>query len=143
MRATKGLLILAALTSSLVTACGPRSLSDADLTAYARTPYDAREMQDKTVVLGVHRGFRVLVEFPCSDLCPNYTTRLIHYDLPADATCTANGGAIVKLDTPLGTGSMPVPYCVPRVLAREGRHSGLSNNALQLTKPAQAMELRS
>ena len=98
-------------------ACGPRTLSDSDLVAYASSTYDKREMQDKHLVLGVHSGVRVVVDFPCSDLCPNYTTRIIHYDLPADGTCAAQGGATVLIDTPVGIEHMPVAYCVPRALA--------------------------
>ena len=105
------------LTAVFLTGCGPRTLTDADLVAYASTTYDKGEMQDKHLVLGVHSGVRVVVDFPCADLCPKYTTRIIHYDLPADKTCAALGGTTVLIATPTGAEQVPMPYCVPRVLA--------------------------
>ena len=103
--------------AALIGSCGPRTLQDSDLTAYARSTFDARAMEGKSVVVGVHRGIPVLAEFPCSDLCPAHTTRIIHYDLPADDTCTKGGGTRVHVGTPVGIGYLPVEYCVPRVLS--------------------------
>jgi hypothetical protein len=74
-------------------------------------------MEGKHIVLGVHAGTPVVVDFPCSDLCPAYTIRIIHYDLPAGPACAAHGGVEKLIGTPVGIARVPVPYCVPRVLA--------------------------
>jgi hypothetical protein len=117
MTVTRGAGILAVLMVGLLGACLARSLSDSDLVSYAAKGYDKKAMQGKHLVLGAHHGISVVVEFPCSDLCPAYTTRIIHYDLPPDGTCAAQGGVTVLIGTPVGIGEMPVQYCVPKVLA--------------------------
>jgi len=99
------------------TACGPRALSDSDLLKYAASPYDKRSMEGKHIVLGVHGGTKVVVDFPCSDLCPQYTTRIIHYDLEPGPECSARGGVEQRIDVPVGIGRFPVPFCLPKVLA--------------------------
>jgi hypothetical protein len=111
-RAGIALIALAALVR-----CAPRALTDADLLAYVATSYDKAQMVGSHVVLGVHAGMRVVVDFPCSDLCPAYTTRIVHYDLPAGPECAAHGGTEILIGTPVGVGQMPLPYCVPKVLA--------------------------
>ena len=46
-------------------------------------------MMEKRITLGLHHGVPVVVEFPCSDICPQYTTRIVHYDLAPGAACAA------------------------------------------------------
>ena len=53
-------------------------------------------MMGKRITLGRHHGVPVVVEFPCSDICPQYTTQIIHYDIAPGAACEAAGG--VTLD---------------------------------------------
>jgi hypothetical protein len=73
-------------------------------------------MMHKYVVLGLNHNTRVVAEFPCSDLCPQYTRRVIHYDVDL-SRCSAVGGVEKTLRVPRGLGFSPEPYCVPRVLA--------------------------
>src|SRR5947209_4127841 len=70
-------------------ASAPASLSDTDLTAYAARPFDKRAMMFKHVVVGVHHGASVVADFPCGDICQDYTTRIIHYDVTPGAACRA------------------------------------------------------
>jgi len=119
-----GAIVLAAAMTALTVACGPRLLTDSDLVEYAAARYDPGKMEGKHLALGVHRGVPVVVDFPCSDVCPAYTTRIIHYDLEPDATCTDRGGVVVRIGTPVGIGFLPVPYCVPRVVADQRPRSG-------------------
>lgn len=67
----------------------------------ASSSFDERAMEGKHVRLGRHMGNAVVADFPCADLCPQYTVRIIHYDVEPGAACTAR----------------PTPYCLPRVLA--------------------------
>lgn len=92
------------------------AVADADLLAYSRSPFDKAQMMHKTVVLGTHRGNTLIAEFPCSDLCPTYTTRIIRYELKPGETCRARGGVSQERFVPHGIGMAKREYCVPPVL---------------------------
>jgi hypothetical protein len=98
-------------------AAAPRELSDADLVAYAHAPYDARAMMGKQITLGRHHGVPVVVEFPCSDICPQYTTQIIHYDAPPGAACAAAGGVTQTRSVPFSIAVIKRDFCVPKPLA--------------------------
>jgi hypothetical protein len=133
--------VFAVILSTWLAACGPRVISDSELTQLAAVSYDATEMEGKRVVMGIHRGLTVVADFPCSDLCPANTTRIIHYDLPADGTCTSKG---VALECTLGhrSGSAICPSSTvfrqswrrARGVALASVKNGLSNNKMQRTK---------
>jgi hypothetical protein len=112
-------LALAACVSPTVAPADPavRQLSDADLVALNAAPFDHAAMMFKHVVLGVNHGVQVVAEFPCSDVCPNYTTRIIHYALDPGPACTAAGGVVVKRQVPVSIAVMQQPFCVPKALA--------------------------
>ena len=92
-------------------------LSDADLVGYAARPYDKAKMMFKQVRLGMNHGLVVLVDFPCGDVCPAYTTRIIHYELGPGPRCTAAGGANETRAVPYSIAMVEAQYCVPKVLA--------------------------
>lgn len=100
-----------------MSAASPVPLSDPALIRLSEAAIDKRKM-GRTELLGVHRGNRVLAEYICSDLCPAYTVRVIHYDLRPGPECTARGGVIVQRMVPVSIAVAPRPYCVPQVLAR-------------------------
>jgi hypothetical protein len=117
---------LTVLTSILALTCAaPTSradpplpqLSDADLVAYAAKPFDKAKLMFKQVRLGVNRGLVVLADFPCGDVCPDSTTRIIHYDLDPGPACEAAGGATATRAVPFAISVMEKQFCVPRVLA--------------------------
>ncbi len=56
-------------------------LSDAYVIAAASGPYDKAAPAARHRRLGSHHGIDVIAEYPCSDLCPAYTTRIVHYGL--------------------------------------------------------------
>jgi hypothetical protein len=94
----------------------PRKLSDADLIAYAGAPYDKAAMMEKRITLGLHHGVPVVVEFPCSDICPQYTTQIIHYDVAPGAACAAIGGVTQTRRVPFSIAVVEKPFCVPKPL---------------------------
>jgi hypothetical protein len=113
-------LSLAAATAAA--ACGPRpgpprALSDSDIAAYASAPFDKRAMMFKRVALGRHRGMAVVAIHPCGDVCPVYTRRIVHYDVPV-ADCVRRGGAVREELMPRGPAVARQPFCVPAILAR-------------------------
>jgi hypothetical protein len=117
-RRRSGWLAAATIVGSL--ACGTRDLSDRDLVEYMKTTYDAAAMQNRRVRLGMHNGRAVLVDFLCVGVCPDYTRRVIHYDLSAGPECTAAGGVVDPVFVRVGTGSVGRPFCVPKVLEGKG-----------------------
>jgi hypothetical protein len=111
--------MLVALIAGLIT-CGPgdlRVLSDQDLLDYAASSYDVATIQSMHVRLGVHRGTLVVVDFICSDVCPDYTRRVIHYDLKPDQACTSKGGVVEQIAVIFLADNPYRAYCVPPVLA--------------------------
>ena len=116
MKSAVGIAFILALAVSRAQEQAGKTLSDADILSYASQPYDKREMTFKHIMLGVYRGVPVVVDFPCSDLCPAYTTRVIRYDVPVSG-CSAVGGVVQKMLVPYGIASQLRPFCVPKVLA--------------------------
>jgi len=113
---------VAAVMALVLSACasaaagGAATLTDADLQAYAAKPFDHAAMMFKHVALGRHHGTPVVVDFPCGDVCPNYTVRIIHYDLAPGPACAAAGGVEQAIMVPRGIAVSSETFCVPRVL---------------------------
>lgn len=112
-------LSLAAATAAA--ACGDRpgpqrQLSDSDIAAYAAASFDKRAMMFKRVALGRHRGLQVVAIHPCGDVCPAYTSRIVHYEIPL-ADCARRGGIVSERLVPRGPAVARQPFCVPAVLA--------------------------
>ena len=73
-------------------------------------------MEGQRQVVGYHHGVRVVAEFPCSDVCPDYTVAIIHYDVDPGEACKRVGG-VVRLETvPVAIAVTEEPFCVPKVL---------------------------
>ena len=96
----------------------PRHLTDAQLLRYAATGFDKRKMAFRHEAIGLHRGTLVVADFPCSDVCPAYTRRIIHYDV-APAGCVRVGGVVVAETYPLGIAVTKRDFCEPPVLAAQ------------------------
>ena len=92
-------------------------LTDAALVAYAAAPFDKAAMMERQVELGRHRGVPVVAEFPCSDVCPAYTLRIIHYAVAPGAACDAAGGVTQAWLVPFGIGTREERFCIPAPLA--------------------------
>ncbi len=93
------------------------AVSDADLRAYAARPFDKGQMMFKTVVLGTHHGNKLIAEFPCGDVCPAYTIRVIRYELKPGERCEARGGVLETLSVPQSIAMVKREFCIPPVLA--------------------------
>ena len=93
-----------------------RRLSDSDVAAYAAAKFDKKAMMFKRVALGRHRGLPVVAIHPCGDVCPVYTRRIVHYDIPV-SSCAARGGVVREELTPRGPAVARQAFCVPAILA--------------------------
>jgi hypothetical protein len=94
----------------------PRAIGDRAIAAYAARPYDKARMMGRREILGIHNGVRVVVDFPCGDICPDYTTRIIHYDVAVGPACARARGVVRHAIVAQGPAASRRPFCVPRVL---------------------------
>jgi hypothetical protein len=99
------------------------TMSDQDLIKYAKPFHGSRDFgayPKDGAVIGTHRGMRVLAEVRCSDLCPDYTRLVIHYDEKPGLDCRAAGGSEVEVLMPFAIAVRPEKFCVPAILV-EGK----------------------
>ena len=108
----------ALLLAALAGAARPGPISDARIAAIAASRFDRRAMMFHHELLGLNRGLRVLADYPCSDVCPDATVRIIHYDRPPGPGCEAAGGVTASRMVPISIAVQRVDYCVPAVLER-------------------------
>ena len=110
----------------LTAACAtsPMQMDAAALKAYANQPWDKATLMHTKVELGSYKGVPVMAEFPCSDVCPQYTVRIIHYRLPADASCASVGGVEKQVLVPIAIAVMPQTFCIPEPLVASGQFYG-------------------
>ena len=91
-------------------------IDDAALIDFVRRPFDP--MSGRTAwprTLGTHRGVPVIVSYTCSDLCPDYTKRIVRYNLPPGEDCERAGGISRDIVVPSGIGTGLRRYCIPAV----------------------------
>ena len=92
------------------------SLTDEQLLEYASEPFDKNLWMQPPIKLGSHNGADVIAEHLCSDVCPNYTIRIMHYSLPQNGSCESVYGIRKEMDVPEGIGSMQREFCFPSIL---------------------------
>ncbi|HEY8329340.1 MAG TPA: hypothetical protein VIO59_12975 [Rhodanobacter sp.] len=104
------------------TACAgtPAQMDTAALQAWAGKPWNKAALMNTTVELGRYRNVPVVAEFPCSDVCPQYTVRIIHYQLPPEASCAGVGGVEKEVLVPIAITVRPKTFCVPEPLVASG-----------------------
>lgn len=101
----------------MLASCGGKNtLSDDDLLRYGRSSYSKAGMMFKEIQLGLHHNIPVKVSFPCGDICPDYTTRIIYYDVDI-VKCEENGGVVSEVAVPVSIAMEKKSFCIPKVLA--------------------------
>jgi hypothetical protein len=93
------------------------SLSEESLLKYASSHYDKKSYGKQHQILGKLNGAEVVVDFICSDICPDYTVRVIHLGVPPGEQCTAIGGVEKTIVIPVSIAAGPKAFCVPKILA--------------------------
>lgn len=96
-------------------------LSDADLITYVESDFNKEEMMFKEVVIGKHNNTPVLVTFPCSDVCPEATKRIIQYDVESNL-CESVGGELKSILVPVAITVMPQEFCFPKAIVESGEY---------------------
>jgi hypothetical protein len=92
------------------------AISEASLLEYASTPYKKGAHGADHQVLGKMNDVDVVVDFMCSDVCPDYTVRVIHFDVDPGPKCDEIGGVEQSVVVPVAIAAMPKLFCFPRVL---------------------------
>ena len=115
-------MILAVLIAMTSSPPAPRTLTDADLVAFASKPFKPGSTIPANYVLGIHHGTNVIVEFRCGDICPQYTSRHIHYDVEPGPACDKIGGRVRTESFVQSIAMMRKDFCVPAVLVEKGLH---------------------
>lgn len=98
------------------------NLDAAALHAYAQRPWDKASLMGTTVPLGRYQGVPVVAEFPCADVCPKYTVRIIHYVLPEGMSCAVAGGVEESVPVPVAIAVVQQTFCFPKPLVQAGQH---------------------
>lgn len=96
------------------------TMTTAALKARAGKPWNKADLMNTTVELGRYRNMPVVAEHPCSDVCPQYTVRIIHYRLPADVSCASVGGVEKEVLVPIAITVRSKIFCIPKPLAESG-----------------------
>jgi len=98
------------------------TLSDGDLVKYATPFHGSRNWAaypKNGTVVGTHRGTKVVATVRCSDVCPDYTRLVIHYDVKPGAECRAAGGHDVQVPMPIAIAVQNETFCVPAALEKD------------------------
>lgn len=118
--------VAAVLAVASVAACAnagtPAQMNAAALQAWASQPWDKAALMHTTVDVGRYNGVPVVAEHPCSDVCPQYTVRIIHYELPPEASCASVGGVEKEVLVPIAIAVRPKTFCIPEPLVASGRY---------------------
>jgi hypothetical protein len=120
--------VIAAVAVAGVAACAsaatPAQMDAAALQAWAGKPWDKAALMHATVEVGNYHGVPVVAEHPCSDVCPQYTVRIIHFQLPADVSCASVGGVEKEVLVPIAITVRSKTFCVPDALVASGQYYG-------------------
>lgn len=114
-------IVIAAFVAIKVTRSGKITLqkdpvfTDEELLTYAQSSFDKAKMMSQDMTLGTHNEARVRVTFPCADMCPQNTTRIIRYDVDV-SRCSSVGGVVKALAIPSAAGLTTESFCFPKVL---------------------------
>ena len=113
---------IAMAVSGCIHATSLKRLDAAALRAWAVQPWDKASLMHTTVELGRYRDVPVVAEFPCADVCPQYTVRIIHYRLPATLSCADAGGVEKEVLVPIAITVRMKTICVPQPLVASGQY---------------------
>ncbi|NIJ18562.1 hypothetical protein FHS95_000231 [Sphingomonas naasensis] len=93
-------------------------IDDAAVLAFVKAPFDPKaggRWPKWPRTLGMLRGVPVVISYTCSDLCPEYTKRIVRYNVAAGPDCDRIGGISKDIVVPRGIGAGLSRYCIPAV----------------------------
>ncbi len=95
--------------------CAP-DLTDDQIVKAATAPFDKKAKMGRHDELGQVGKVKVVADYYCSDVCPAYTMRVVHFDVKPGKPCEAAGGLVKTYIVPRGIAAVPEAFCVPKVL---------------------------
>jgi hypothetical protein len=98
--------------------CAP-DLTDDQIVKAAAAPFDKKEKMGRHEVLGQVGKVNVVADYYCSDVCPAYAMRVVHFDASPRTECDKAGGVVKTYIIPKGIAAVPQAFCVPKVLAEK------------------------
>ncbi len=113
-------------SSNTSTSSNNNALSDEELLKYAKSSFDKGKMMGKDFILGYHNGIPVRVSFPCSDICPQYTIRVIRYDINL-GDCESVGGVIKSIYVPFAIAVKAEAFCFPKIIVENNIYQFVPN----------------
>jgi hypothetical protein len=94
-------------------------IDDAAVLAFVKKAFNPMaEKRPWRPILGMLRGVPVVVSYVCSDVCPNYTRRIVRYNVAAGPECDRVGGISKDIVVPKGIGAGLRRYCIPAITDR-------------------------
>lgn len=117
--------------SSEVDNSADKALTDDDLLTYAKSSFDKAEMMGKDIIIGKHKDIAVRANFPCSDVCPDSTIRIIHYDIDPKLAnmCNMVGGEVKSILVPIAITVRPQEFCFPKPIIESGIYEFVEKKA--------------
>ena len=100
----------------LLLGCNQKVLNDNELLINATTDYAKESKMNSTEILGIHNQHIVKVTYPCGDVCPEYTKRIIYYEIE-NKSCPSNIGTEKEVTVFRGRSSRIETYCIPNIIA--------------------------
>ncbi len=94
-------------------------ISDQQIVIASKRHFDATKLLDQRKILGKHNGALVVADYPCGDICPDYTSRHIHYDVQVGPECDAVGGVEQLEGVSVAAANEAAAFCIPKVLKRQ------------------------
>ncbi len=110
-------LLIMSLSACVTAPTNEDTLTTAQLVSIAQQTDRQPVAGEPYLVVGIYNGREVIEEFHCSDLCPQNTTRIMHYKVPENATCDSIGGVTKSILVPIAITVLPREYCFPKAIA--------------------------
>lgn len=92
-----------------------KELNSAQVLSLLEKEYDFETVSGTKVLAGQFNGAAVIVDFPCSDICPGNTYKIVRFDVEW-YQCSDIGGKVEELMSPMGIAIGLKKYCVPEVI---------------------------
>lgn len=92
-----------------------KKFSDEELLQYTQSSFNKEKMMFKNIIIGTHNDIPVRASFPCSDQCPDYTIRIIRYDVEL-SQCNEIGGEVKSINVPQSIAMVREEFCFPKVI---------------------------
>jgi len=121
-----GLLMMIFLVAGVLAENQTHVLSDQKLLDYAKSDFNKSQMMFKDIILGNYNTFPIRVTFPCSDVCPDATIRIIRYDVNL-SECNNVGGEIKTILVPVAIAVMGEDFCFPKIIVENNIYDFVDN----------------